>query len=174
MYLIHQFDSCILQFIQNNMHEAILDKLMIIFTKLGNGGLIWIAISILLIISKKHKKAGVVTLVAIVIGAILGEGIIKHIIQRPRPFIEVNSIHLLVSKPKSFSFPSGHTTAAFAAAVVLSKYFRKYRVQFFVLAFLIAFSRMYLYVHYPTDVLAGFILGIVSGKVALKIASKIH
>lgn len=173
--LINEFDIYILQFIQNNMHTPVLDKLMIFATKLGNNGLIWIFISILLvIISKKHKKAGFVTLLALFIGAMLGEVIIKHIVQRPRPFLEMNTIKLLIPKPKSFSFPSGHTTAAFAAVVVLSRYFKKYSIEFFILAFLIAFSRMYLCVHYPTDVLAGIILGIISGKIALGIASKFY
>ncbi|MEY7998896.1 phosphatase PAP2 family protein [Clostridium sp. Mt-5] len=163
--LMHQFDNSILQFIQNNMHGPFMDKFMIFVTRLGNLGTIWIIIAVFLIITKKYRNAGIATLCAVILGAVLGEGIIKHIVQRPRPFVESGTMNLLISRPLSSSFPSGHTTAAFAAAAVLSRYFKRYAAGFFVLAFLIAFSRLYLYVHYPTDVLAGIVLGLLCSKI---------
>ncbi|MHC6179221.1 phosphatase PAP2 family protein [Clostridium sp. JNZ X4-2] len=167
IYLMHQFDNSILQFIQNNMYGPFMDKFMIFITRLGNLGTIWVIIAVILIITKKYRNAGIATLCAVILGAVLGEGIIKHLVQRPRPFAEYGAANLLISRPLSSSFPSGHTTAAFAAAGVLSRYFKRYAAGFFILAFLIAFSRLYLYVHYPTDVLAGMILGIICSKIVL-------
>lgn len=173
LFLINQFDNNILRFIENNMHSYIMDKTMIFFTELGNMGIIWIVISILLMLNKKYRIIGIATLAAVALGALLGEGIIKHIIERPRPFVKSSYINLLISKPMSSSFPSGHTTAAFSASGILSSYFRKYSIEIFLLAFVIAFSRLYLYVHYPTDVLAGIILGIISSRIILYLFNKI-
>ncbi|MBA5851611.1 phosphatase PAP2 family protein [Clostridium sp. cel8] len=170
--LINEFDSFIFKFIEDNMYSSMMDKIMIFTTKLGNTGIIWIAISLFLIMSKKNRKAGIVTLAAVVLGAILGEGIIKNIVQRPRPFEESNIVHILISKPKSYSFPSGHTTAAFAATSTLSRYFKKYSIGLFILAILIAFSRIYLYVHYPTDILGGIILGLICSRIVFYIFNK--
>ncbi|QXE18341.1 phosphatase PAP2 family protein [Clostridium sp. 001] len=172
--LIYKFDECILSYIANNMHNQILDKIMIAFTSLGNTGLIWIAISLALIVSKKYRKVGIMVLTAIIIGSVFGEGLIKHIVKRTRPFYLDPTIKLLVAKPASYSFPSGHTTASFAAASILSRYFKKYAPVFFTVAILIAFSRIYLYVHYPTDVLAGIVLGLVSGKITIYLFKRIR
>jgi undecaprenyl-diphosphatase len=171
--LIYKFDEYILSYIANNMHNNILDKVMIAFTSLGNMGLIWIAISIVLIASKKYRKVGIMVLTAIIIGSILGEGLIKHLVKRTRPFYLDPTIKLLVAKPASYSFPSGHTTASFAAASILSRYFKRYAPVFFTAAILIAFSRIYLYVHYPTDVLAGIVLGLISGKITIYLFKRI-
>ncbi|OPJ63846.1 phosphatase PAP2 family protein [Clostridium oryzae] len=172
MIYIHDFDAAILLFIKNNMHSYLMDKTMIFMTRLGNGGLIWFVICILLILSKRYRRAGFTALTALVITTILGEGIIKHIVRRARPFTNIEDMKLLIARPISYSFPSGHTGASFAAATVLSKYFKKYSLFIFVLAVLIAFSRLYLYVHYPTDVLAGVILGIISGIMANSFVNK--
>ncbi|WP_446897939.1 phosphatase PAP2 family protein [Clostridium sp. LBM24168] len=167
--LVYQFDFYLLQFIEKNMHSIIIDKIMIAITYLGNMGIIWIIIALFLIINKRYRKAGIVTLISVILGAILSEGIIKHVVERPRPFVKFSTINLLISKPLSYSFPSGHTTAAFAAAGILSKYFRRYSIEIFTAAFLIAFSRLYLYVHYPTDILSGMILGLLCSKATLYI-----
>ncbi|MBV4425721.1 phosphatase PAP2 family protein [Clostridium tyrobutyricum] len=168
-FFIHQFDNSILQFIQNNMHGYIMDKLMILVTSLGDMGIIWIAIAILLIANKKYRHIGYMTVMAIILGAVFGEVILKHIFQRPRPFIAVHTLNVLISKPTSSSFPSGHTTAAFAAAGILSECFKKYGVAFWILAVLIAFSRLYLYMHYPTDVMGGIALGLICSRLTFYI-----
>lgn len=174
IFLIHQFDNTILQFIQNNMHGYIMNKFMILMTSLGNMGVIWIAISFVLMVTKKYRKIGYMTLTAVILGFILGEGILKHLFERPRPFIVVDTVKILVSKPITSSFPSGHTTAAFAASGVLSRYFKKYASGFWILALLIAFSRLYLYVHYPTDVLAGVVLGLICSKITFYIFKRVN
>ncbi len=156
------------------MHSYVMDKAMVTITSLGNGGVVWIAIAVLLMINKKYRKIGFIVLGALTISAVLGEGIFKHLIQRIRPCADIPAINMLIAKPLSYSFPSGHSASSFAAAAVLANYFKKYKFIFFGLAFLIAFSRLYLYVHYPTDVLAGIILGLICSKVSIYIFSKIN
>ncbi|WP_333860041.1 phosphatase PAP2 family protein [Clostridium sp.] len=165
--LIYKFDENILSYIANNMHNHALDKIMIVFTSLGNKGLIWIVISMFLITIKKYRKIGIMVLVALIIGSISGEGLLKHLFKRTRPFYFVPDMKLLIAKPVSYSFPSGHTTASFAAVSILCRYFKNYTPVFLVVAILIAFSRIYLYVHYPTDVLAGIVLGLISAKITV-------
>lgn len=173
MSLIQRFDNTILLFIKNNMHNSIMDKVMVIITSLGNMGLIWIVISVLLIINKKYRNVGIMTLVALILSTILGEGILKHLVQRVRPSSDIPAVNLLIAKPLSYSFPSGHTASAFAAARILAKYFKDHSQGIFILAFLIAFSRLYLYVHYPTDVLAGIILGLTCSNITIYLFNRI-
>ncbi|SKA73760.1 undecaprenyl-diphosphatase [Clostridium sp. USBA 49] len=172
MSLIQRLDNSILLYIKYNMHSPIMDRAMILFTSLGNGGAIWIIISVILIINKKYRNIGFMALLALVLSTILGEGILKHVIQRVRPSADIPAAKLLITKPLSYSFPSGHTTSSFAVAGVLSKYFKKYSIGFFSLAAIIAFSRLYLYVHYPTDVIAGIILGLLCSKIVMIIMGK--
>ena len=98
----------------------------------------------------------------------LGEGILKHIIERSRPFSTYESLHIMIPKPSSYSMPSGHTSASFAAAFMLAYYFKNIRVYIYSLASLIAFSRLYLLVHYPSDVLTGILLGYLSYLIVIK------
>jgi len=170
--LIQNFDYTILIFIKNNMHSSIMDNIMIGFTTLGNNGMIWIMITIFLLINKKYRKAGFMLLVAISLSTILGEGIIKHIVQRQRPFTHIPGLKLLISRPNGYSFPSGHSAVGFASAIILSKNFKKYTPSFFLIASLIAFSRLYLYVHYPTDVICGIGLGVASAMITIYIFNK--
>ena len=174
MALIQRFDNSILFFIKDNMHGHIMDKFMVFLTSLGNGGVIWIAAAVLLISSKKYRNTGVMVLGALLLSTILGEEILKNVFQRMRPSASIPAVNLLISKPLSYSFPSGHSASSFAAAGVLAKYHKKYAALFFGLAALIAFSRLYLYVHYPTDVLAGMVLGLICSKIIIYIFEKVR
>ncbi|MDM0482905.1 phosphatase PAP2 family protein [Clostridium perfringens] len=174
MHFIQNIDINILYFIQNNIQNKFLNPIMIFLTSLGNLGFIWIAISILLIISKKYRKIGLLTLAALIVNTLLGEGILKHIIERSRPFATYESLHIIITKPSSYSMPSGHTSASFAAAFMLAYYFKNIRVYIFSLAVLIAFSRLYLLVHYPSDVLTGALLGYLSFLIVLKSYERIE
>ena len=143
----------------NNLHNPILDKIMVAITSLGNGGLIWIAIAVFLLFIRKTRKCGILMLISMVMGLILGNGILKNLIARERPCWIDQSIPLLIPNPHDFSFPSGHTLASFEATVMIFLHNKKWGYISLVLAILIAFSRMYLFVHFPTDIICGMALG---------------
>ena len=172
--LIQKFDSSILLFIQDNMHGPIMDKVMVLSTDLGNGGIIWIIIAMVLIFNKKYRRIGLMAIAALILSTILGEGIIKHVVQRIRPSSNILEANLLITKPLSYSFPSGHTMSSFAVAGVLAKYLRSYALEFLSLASLIAFSRLYLYIHYPTDILAGIVLGLTCSGIIIYIFNSVQ
>lgn len=169
MSFILNIDNSILDFIQNNIKCSFLDKVMPVITSLGNAGILWIIIAIILVISKKYRKYGIIMSIALIIMLVFGNGILKNLFQRVRPYQANNFADLLIKKPVDTSFPSGHTYASFASAGVLYYMNKKVGIASYVLAALIAFSRLYLYVHYPSDVLGGIILGIVTSFVAIKI-----
>ncbi|MCC9294432.1 phosphatase PAP2 family protein [Clostridium sp. WLY-B-L2] len=167
MLLIKKFDDFILEFIQDNMRRPAVDKAMMFTTALGNGGVLWIAIALYLMLCMDYKTTGIMVLVTLIISTIFGEGIMKHLVRRIRPCNCKNDLQLLISRPISYSFPSGHTFSSFAVAGVLSAQFSEYKVIFLLIAFLIAFSRVYLCVHYPTDIISGAILGLLCAKLIL-------
>ncbi|MED9970000.1 MAG: phosphatase PAP2 family protein [Ruminococcus sp.] len=158
MEFITSIDFTILNWIQDNLRVAFLDPIMAGLGYVGEAGIIWIALAIVLLFFKKHRATGVIMLAAMAIGFLCGDIIIKHLVARPRPFT-VNNFPLFVNPPSSFSFPSGHSTCAFAASVSILLRNRKLGIPALILALLIAFSRLYIYVHYPSDVLCGIILG---------------
>ena len=154
-------DGGLLLLIQEYARTPLLDKIMIFITSLGNGGMIWIAATILLLIPKKTRKVGIMSGVALLGSLIINNHIIKNIVQRPRPFVTFTDLQILIPTPSEFSFPSGHTASSFAAAgVFYSNLPKKFGVPAVILAGLIGLSRLYLGVHYPTDVIAGIVMGI--------------
>ncbi|GHU81295.1 phosphatase PAP2 family protein [Clostridia bacterium] len=156
------FDFPILYFIQNHMVNPILNVIMPFLSLIGNGGAIWFVTAIILILTKKYRSCGIIILIAVIIGFLSGELLIKNIVARPRPCYIDTTIKMLVNKPITFSFPSGHTCSSFAASVVMLRYNKKIGIPSVALACCIAFSRLYLFVHFPTDVLAGAALGTIS------------
>ncbi|MBU3155930.1 phosphatase PAP2 family protein [Clostridium estertheticum] len=138
---------------------------MPIVTFMGNMGIIWFIISIALILDKPYRIIGNSVILTLIISTIVGEGIMKHVVRRVRPCNKQEYVSKLYLKPTSYSFPSGHTLSSFAAAEMLSMYFTQYKLIFMTIAFLIALSRLYLYVHYPTDVIAGVIVGVICSKI---------
>lgn len=167
MTVIQQIDWIILDLIKNYFHNPFLDKVMILITSLGNIGFIWVLIASILLMNSKYRKIGLMIICALVLSLILGDGILKHLLKRPRPFIADPGISLIIAKPLSYSFPSGHAASAFAAAGILVRTIKKYKTYMIVLAFLIAFSRVYLLVHYPTDVIGGIVLGLICSQIVL-------
>ena len=141
------------------LHTPVLDKFMTSVTKLGNAGIFWIILTVLFLLIPKMRKTGVVMAAALIIDLLLCNVLLKNLVARTRPYDVNTGIQLLVAKLRDYSFPSGHTAASFASAAAL--YFageKKLWKPALVLACLIAVSRLYLYVHYPTDILAGIIL----------------
>ncbi len=144
----------------NNLHFPLLDKIMIFLTNLGDKGIIWILIAIILLFFKKTRKCGILMLIAMGCGLIIGNGIIKNLVKRSRPCWLDTSIPLLIANPTDYSFPSGHTLASFEAATMIFLHNKKWGILTFILAIGISLSRLYLFVHFPTDVLGGILLGI--------------
>jgi len=160
---INSIDNYILYIIRKYFRNKYLDIIMPFTTRLGNLGFIWIVMAMVLIMDKPYRAVGNSVLLTLIVGAALGEGIVKHIVRRVRP-CKFKDYNLLISMPITYSFPSGHALSSFAVAEVLSMSFSQYKFIFMGIAFLIAFSRLYLDVHYPTDVIAGIILGILCSK----------
>lgn len=161
--------------IQENLRCGFLDAFFPFITLLGDGGLFWIAVTLLMFIPRKTRKYAHVAAIGLLLCVICGNVILKPLIARIRPY-DVNTFMrelLLVKAPTDFSFPSGHTQASFAVACSICYWNRKWGVPALILATLIAFSRIYLYVHYPTDVLAGLGFGILFSLVGLLIADKL-
>lgn len=154
-------DGGFLLFLQESVRNPILDNIMIFITSLGNGGMIWIAATIVLLIPKKTRKAGIMSAAALLGSLIINNNIVKNIVQRPRPFVTFTDLQIIIPTPSEFSFPSGHTSSSFAAAAVFYRHLpKKLGLPAVILAGLIGFSRLYVGVHYPTDVIAGVLMGI--------------
>lgn len=162
-----------LDFLQT-IHTPLLDKILAFITSLGNAGIVWIVLAVVLLILPKTRKTGIIVAAALLMDLILCNLILKNLVARVRPYDVNTAIAILIKKPLDFSFPSGHTAASFAAmtALFLAK-MKKAWIAALVLAVLIAFSRLYFYVHYPTDVLGGAIVGILSGIIGYAIVEKI-
>jgi len=172
MECIQSFDVGILEFLQANFNNSVLDNIFFFITKLGDVGAIWLAISIILIFTKKYRRTGFLTVFALLLATLLGEGMLKHIFQRIRPFLEYDNLKTILSHQSGYSFPSGHTASAFACTGVLMSRIKNLKYVFLTLAILIAFSRLYFFVHYPTDVIVGVILGLFCAWVVLKVNKK--
>lgn len=156
-------DIGILEFIQTYLRCDLLDMAMPFITRLGDGGILWICCSLLLLILPRTRKAGAAMAVSLGLEVLCCNVLLKPFVARIRPCDVDLAVQLLIPHPEGFSFPSGHTGASFAAASALYFGRSRLRAPAFVLAALIGFSRLYLYVHYPTDVLAGALLGIMLG-----------
>lgn len=159
MSAITEFDFSILDYIHNNWSNAFLDFVMPKITFLGNVGLIWILAAVIMVIFKKYRKNGIMLAISLGCCLIIGNLLLKNIVARPRPCWINESVNMLISIPLDSSFPSGHTMSAFAAAAVIMYTNRKWGIAAYILAALIAFSRLYLYVHFPTDIIAGAVIG---------------
>lgn len=167
-------DFQILYWLQK-LHTPLLNLLFIHITKLGNMGIIWIFLGVILYIFPKTRKLGVGVLLAILLNFVVCDLAIKNLVGRPRPFYGDPTIQLLIPKPKGFSFPSGHTSTAFAAVGFLF-FFKKGKYLYFLIPFacLMGISRLYLFVHFPSDVIIGMVLGTLHGYAINQLMRKIQ
>lgn len=163
--VLHWFES---------IHMPILDVLMKIITMFGNGGVFWILLTVALLFTKKYRKCGIAMAVSLIASLIFTNLLLKNILLRPRPFWVDTTFNLIVTAPTDFSFPSGHSSASFAAATAFFMQKKFPGIILLILAVLIGISRLYLTVHYPTDVLAGIVLGIIYGVVGSFAANYIN
>lgn len=169
---IHQIEQAILRFFIS-IHHPILDKIMIFITNLDNYGQIWIVLGLILLLFKKYRKVGVTVLISLVIMLLLNDLFLKHMIRRIRPY-EGLGVELLIPIPKDFSFPSGHAASSFSAAFALFKYYKRFAFLYFGLATLISISRLYLTVHYLSDILGGVLIGYICALIGIWIVEKLY
>lgn len=165
-------DWIILDWINENHRCSFGDMFFPLFTYSMSADLLWILVSIVLLIKPKTRAWGVLLLISSLVVTEIGVDLIKNIVERSRPF-EINTdVTLLIEPPWGYSFPSGHTARAFAGATVLLLMSRKIGIVAMIYAAMIGFSRLYLYVHFPTDVIAGAILGVVIGYFVIYVCRK--
>lgn len=161
MERIYETDKMILLYLQEHIRNSILTPAMKVITSLGNAGMIWIILTAVLLLYKPTRRLGLLCLVALAEEYIVCDLIIKKLVRRARPFDQFKEIVPLVRKPTDYSFPSGHSGSSFAVGfTVWRKGDRRLGIPALLLAFLIAFSRLYVAVHYPSDVFTGILLGI--------------
>lgn len=172
------FDLPILEWIQAYLQSDFLDTVMPIITLFGEGGIFWIAWAVILLIIPKTRKIGLSMLIALILGLLVCNLTLKPLVARVRPYDLQEQdfgvyINLLISRQSDFSFPSGHTIASFEAAVVLLKNSKKMGIPALIIAILVSFSRLYLYVHYPSDVLVSVVLGTIFAFIGCALANLI-
>ena len=157
------FDLPILDWIQAHLQSGFMDQFMPFITKFGDHGTFWMVVAALLLLFPKTRRTGLGMAIAMIIGLLVCNVTLKPLVARIRPYdLQAEfgiTIQLLGERMHDFSFPSGHTIASFEAAVVMLRNSKKLGIPAMILAILISFSRLYLYVHYPTDVIASVILG---------------
>lgn len=159
MYQGDYMELSILNFIQS-LRNPLFDLFFEVLTTLGNRGEIFFALIFLVMLKRKNWKFGKYTLFSLIITVACVELLLKPIVQRPRPFIASPTVQLIIDQPSGFSFPSGHAASAFVVATMFYLNNMPYKKTILVCAFLMAFSRLYVYVHYPSDVIAGSLLGV--------------
>ncbi len=171
-----EFEYAILDFIRNNLSSPFADGLMRAISFLGNAGWIWILTAVCLMLFRKTRRIGVTVACAMIFSLLICNLTLKPLVARVRPYDLKQGISLIISPPTDHSFPSGHTSISFAAAIAIFSQNKKWGVAAIFLALLIAFSRLYLYVHFPTDILGGIIIGSLCGVLAyfsVKVIKKI-
>jgi len=156
---IQNIDARILLYIQDFIRTPVLTGLLVFFSLIGNNGLVWIALGLVLLIPKKTRLGGFHMLLCLLAAYIVNDLIIKMLVARIRPYDVIDGLTILVKPLSSYSFPSGHANSSFAAALALTLAFGKRGALAYIPAVLIAFSRCYVGVHYPSDVLVGMLMG---------------
>ena len=167
------FDWGILHWIQNTIACPFLDAVVPKLTMLGNAGIIWILAGLALLCSKKYRRQGTLVLMGLLAGLLVGNIVLKNLVARPRPCWLDPSVRLPIASPTDYSFPSGHTLSSTIAATILTKTDRRFGYAAIPLAVLIALSRLYLYVHFPSDVLIAALLGLLIGELTFRYGGRL-
>ncbi len=171
---LQRLDLLILKKIKR-LHNHVNNRIMAVITYLGSGGLVWFSLCVPLIISKTYRDTGINILLSLFITWLTGEITIKRLVGRVRPSEVLPEDEQIIKRPKFYSFPSGHSASSFSVvAVVLIRCPWWIVLPVTIMASLIAFSRMYLRVHYFTDVIAGITWGLVCGFCSVAIYNAVY
>jgi len=157
--VIQNFDANALLYIQDFIRVPFLNAIMVFFSTIGNSGLLWIALGIVLLIPRHTRRGGFELLMCLLAAYIINDLVIKELVARARPYDNIESLKILVNPLSSYSFPSGHANSSFASAMALALAFGKKGAWAYIPAAMIAASRCYVGVHYPSDVFAGMLVG---------------
>ncbi|MBR2381905.1 MAG: phosphatase PAP2 family protein [Clostridia bacterium] len=161
--VLYKFDFQILFFIRDRIRNPFLNVVVPFYTGLGDDGIIWIVVGVLMLIPKKTRKCGIMVLAALLVMLVTNNIILKNLIARARPYATypelVADLADIIHIPKSYSFPSGHTVSAMATAFTIFSQHKKLGIAAIVAATLMGLSRLYVGVHFPTDVYGGVIVG---------------
>ncbi len=165
---INVIDKYIIEFISKNLQSEVLNIIISFFSFAGDDGFIWMVLICTLMMSKKYRKIGCIAACAFLLSRITVD-ILKPLIARPRPFEELSHLKIYIDRPTTYSFPSGHAITSFATIGVLINTLKNnfYKIGLVLLALFITFSRLYLLVHYPSDILIGMMLGLIVSEIAL-------
>lgn len=167
-------DGQILLFIQEHIRNSVCDVFFKGITHLGDAGIFWILLTIVFLCFRQTRKAGIYSACALIASLVVNNLILKNLVGRVRPYELVEGLQCIVAPARDASFPSGHTGASFSSAVAICRQIpRKFAVFFIVLASLIAISRLYVGIHYPTDVFGGLVTGISIGLLVNVIGDKV-
>lgn len=172
MQFIQELDGSVLLFIQEFLRFDWLNPIVVFLTHLGDGGAIWIVFTVLMLVQKQYRKTGISMAAALLLGVLFTNLLLKNLIMRPRPFDAIPQLQALVHE-HGWSFPSGHSTSSMAAGTVMFIQMpRKTGIMALILAVIICLSRLYVGVHYPTDVIGGILVGIFIAVCAMRIVEK--
>ena len=169
MQSIVDFDFAVANYFMDNFGSPFWDKVMVTITSLGDAGVFWIACGIVLLIFKKTRTCGVALLFSLAISFLLSQLVLKELVDRPRPFQVIKEMELLIAAPRGSSFPSSHTVTAFASAMSIFCFNKFFGTPALLLAAAMGFSRIYLGVHFVSDVVLGAVFGLTMGFILTRI-----
>ncbi len=167
--MITAIDFRVLNAIQRKMRCRALDCIMPKVSMAGNFGMVWLLTAVLFLTSESYEDAGVKIICGLSAGVILGNLLLKNIFSRPRPFQTDKTKTLLIKAPQDYSFPSGHALSSAISTVILVHTNIIFGMLALALCLMILFSRMYLYVHYPSDIAGGIVLGVIKSQAVLRL-----
>lgn len=174
LHFLSELDGGILLWIQEYLRNPVLTPVLKVITTLGNGGAIWILLTLLILLLPKTRRVGCMMAVALLGTLLINNMLLKNLVARTRPYEVIEGLTYLVKRPGDLSFPSGHSGCAFSAAcIMLRRLPKRYGIPAIVFAIVISLSRLYVGVHYPSDVLFGVISGILISYAAEALVERI-